>query len=63
MFGQKFSGSVGGRSDIDIHTNKSMQNPKYGNGRDIFPVVWKGFLYILSHPYGDPSFKGVPDDI
>ena len=39
-----------GRSDIDVHTYKSMQNPKYGDGRDLFPVAWKGFLYILSHP-------------
>ena len=40
-----------------------MQNLKYGDGRDLFPMVWKGFLYILSHPYGIPSFKGVPDNI
>ena len=38
-----------GRSDIDVHTYKSIQNPKYGDGGDLFPVVWKGFLYILSH--------------
>ena len=24
-------------------------------------IVWDGFLYILSPPYGDPSFNGVPD--
>ena len=35
-----------GRSDIDAHTYKSMQNLKYGNGRDLFPMVRKGFLYI-----------------
>ena len=23
---------------------------KYGDGRDLFPMVWKGFLYILGHP-------------
>ena len=39
-----------GRSDVDVHTYKSVQNPKYGDGWDLFPVVWKGFLYILSHP-------------
>ena len=39
-----------GRSDMDVHTYKSMQNLKYGEGRDIFPLVWKEFLYILSHP-------------
>ena len=26
-------------------------------------IVWKGFLYILSPPYEDPSFNGVPDNI
>ena len=26
-------------------------------------IVWKKVLYILSHPYGNPSFKGVPDNI
>ena len=39
-----------GRSDIDVHAYKSIQNPKYGDGRDLFPVVWKEFLYVLSHP-------------
>ena len=39
-----------GRSDIDAITYKSMQNPKYIDGRDLFLVVWKGFLYT--------SFKG-----
>ena len=38
-----------GRSDFDVHTYKSMQNLEYGDGRDLFPMVWKGFLYILSH--------------
>ena len=33
-----------GRSDIDVYTYKSMQNPDNGDGRDLFPVVWKGFL-------------------
>ena len=39
-----------GRSDIDDHTYKSIQNLKYDDGRDLFPMRWKGFLYILSHP-------------
>ena len=39
-----------GRSDIDVHTYKSMQNLKYGDGRDLFPMALKGFLYILSPP-------------
>ena len=39
-----------GRSDFDVHTYKSMKNLEYGDGRDVFPIVWKGFLYILSHP-------------
>ena len=53
-----------GRSDIHVHTYKSMQNIKYGDGRYIFPAVLEGFLYILiSHRQGDPSFKGVPNDI
>ena len=53
-----------GRSDIDVHTYKSMQNLKYGDGRDLF-FLWfgKDFFFILGHPLGDPSFKGVPDDI
>ena len=33
-----------------------MQNPKYGDGRNLCPVVWKGFIYILSHPYGNLLF-------
>ena len=37
--------------------------PMYGHGRDIFLVVWKSFLYILSHPYENPSFKRIPDYI
>ena len=52
-----------GRSDIDVHTYKSIHNLKYGEGRDLFPRGWKGFLYIVSHPQGDPLFKGVPDGI
>ena len=39
-----------------------MQNLKYGDGGDIFPMFWKGFLYILSHLYGNTSFKGVSDN-
>ena len=34
------------RLDIDVHTYKSIQNPNNGQGRDLFLVVWKGFLYI-----------------
>ena len=30
-----------GRSDFDVHTYKSMQNLKYGDGRDRFPMVWR----------------------
>ena len=26
-------------------------------------IVWNEILYILSYPYGNPSFKGVPDNI
>ena len=26
-----------------------MQNLEYGDGWDLFPMVWKGFLYILCH--------------
>ena len=37
-----------GRSDMDVHTYKSMQNLKYGDGRDLFSMVLKGFLYILT---------------
>ena len=40
-----------------------MLHLEYGDGRDLFPIVWKGILYILSPPYGDPSFNGVPDNI
>ena len=40
-----------GMSDIDVHTYKSMQNPKYGDGRDLFPVGWKRFLYILKKSF------------
>ena len=43
-----------GRSDIDVHTYESMRNPEYSDGRDRFPVVWKGFLYILSQPSRKP---------
>ena len=34
----------------DVHTYESMQNLKYSDGRDLFPMVSKGFLYILNHP-------------
>ena len=33
-------------SGIDVHTYRSMQNLKYGDVRDLPPVVWKGFIYI-----------------
>ena len=36
---------------------------KYGDGRDLFLMALKGFIYISSPPLGDPSFKGVPHDI
>ena len=26
-------------------------------------MVWKGFPYSLSHPYGNPLLKGVPANI
>ena len=39
-----------GRSDMDVHTYKSKQNLKYGDGRDLFPMALKIFLYILSPP-------------
>ena len=39
-----------GRSDIDIHSYKCMQNLNYGDGRDLFPMALKGYLYILSPP-------------
>ena len=29
-----------GRSDIDVHTFKSIQNPKYVDSRDLF--MWSG---------------------
>ena len=34
---------------IDVHTSKSMHNLKYCDGRDLFPVVWKAVLNILSY--------------
>ena len=52
-----------GRSDINAHTYKSIKNPKYDDGRDLFPLLWKGFHYILRYPGGNPSFKSVPDNI
>ena len=44
-------------------TYKSIQNLKYGHARDLFPLVWKGFLYNISHPNRNPSFQGVPGNI
>ena len=52
-----------GRSDIDVHTYKSIHNPKQGDGRDLFLVFWKGLFYILIHLYKNPAFNGGPDDI
>ena len=26
-------------------------------------IGWNGLLYVLSYPHGNPSFKGVPDNI
>ena len=42
-----------GRSDIDAHahTYEIMQNPKYGDGSDLFSVVWKGFLFYFKSSY------------
>ena len=42
-----------------VQTYKGILNPKYGDGRDLFLVVWQGFLFILSHSSENPSFKGV----
>ena len=33
-----------GRSDIDVHTYKDMQNLKYGDGRDLFPWFGRDFF-------------------
>ena len=33
-------------SDIDVATYESIQNPEYGNGKNIFPVVWKEYFLI-----------------
>ena len=33
-----------------VQTYRSMQNPKYDDSRDLFPVVLKGLLYILGVP-------------
>ena len=35
----------------DLHTevNKTVIQA-CGDARDLFPVVWQGFLYILGHP-------------
>ena len=46
-----------GRSDVDVHTYESIHNPINGDR-----LEWI-FFYILSYPYGNPSFKGVPDNI
>ena len=35
-----------------------MQNPNYGNGRDLFPVVWKGFLYISRTKLNNIEMQG-----
>ena len=34
-----------GRSDINVHTYKSMQSPKYGDGMDLFPVIGRDFFH------------------
>ena len=39
-----------GRSDIEVPTYKSIQNLKYVDGRDLFPMALKVFLYILRTP-------------
>ena len=43
------NGTVG-RSDIDVHTYKSMQNPKYGDDRDLFLVFCKDFFIFSGNP-------------
>ena len=41
------------RPDIDVHTYKSMQNPKSGDGRDCFPCGLGGIsLYFAPISYG-----------
>ena len=37
------------RSYIYAHAYRSRQNPKYGDGRDIFPVVWLSNNKILKN--------------
>ena len=32
-----------GRSDMDVHTYRSMQNLKYGDGRDLFPTALRNY--------------------
>ena len=31
-------------SDNDVSTHKTMQNPKYGDGRGLFSRFWKFFI-------------------
>ena len=52
-----------GRSDIDVHTYKSIQFPIIGDGRDLFLWGWKWYLLTLSHAYRNLSFEGIPDYI
>ena len=35
-----------GRSDIDVYTFKSMQNPKHVTGMDLFPLARNGLPNI-----------------
>ena len=42
---------------------KYIQKCYYGHGKDIFLLIWTGFLLILSNPYENPSFKGISEDI
>ena len=45
-----------GRSDVDVHTYKSIHFPKYCDGLE-------GVSLYLKSSFGIPSLKGVPDNI
>ena len=40
-----------------------MQNPKYGDSRNLYPLILKLYLYVSSHPQENPSFKGISENI
>ena len=46
-----------------VHTYYSMQNPKYGDSRNLYPMILKLFLYVSSHPQENTSFKGISENI